>query len=312
VSGARRARGLPWALLLALAAALAIGLFRARLAPRFLALREKSDVYALPSPEQVVVASLGHRSALADLIFAHVLVWHGLHFEEKRRFEFAADYLETVSTLDPTFRETYYFGDTLITMQPVKPRREDYLRARALLEKGLAARPFDTELWLSTGQYIAYVAAPWLDDPKEQADWRLAGARILARACELVGSNENIPYNCIGAAGLLTRAGEREATIQFLERVLAASDDEELRALALSYLQNALGERSRERVQARADRLRRTWKGDLPFVSLTTELVLGPPNDTAACAGLHHDTPGCAATWAAWRNRVNEAEVAAE
>jgi tetratricopeptide (TPR) repeat protein len=312
VKGARRARSLPWALLLALAAALGIGVFRAQLAPRFLALREKSDVYALPSPEQVVVASLGHRSALADLIFAHVLVWHGLHFEAKRRFEFAADYLETVSTLDPTFRETYYFGDTLITMQPVKPRREDYLRARALLEKGLAARPFDTDLWLSTGQYIAYVAAPWLDDPKEQADWRLAGARILARACELVGSNENIPYNCIGAAGLLTRAGEREATIQFLERVLAASDDEELRALALSYLQNALGERSRERVQARADRLRRTWKGDLPFVSLTTELVLGPPNDSAACAGLHHDAPGCAATWAAWRNRVNEAEVAAE
>jgi hypothetical protein len=309
MKGAGPARGLPWALLVALLGAAGIGLLRTELVPRFLGLREKSDVYALPSPEQVVVASLGHRSALADLIFAHVLVWHGLHFEEKRRFEFAADYLDTVSALDPTFRETYYFGDTLITMQPVKPRREDYVRARALLEKGLAARPFDTELWLSTGQYLAYVAAPWLEDPKEQEEWRIAGARILARACELVGSNENIPYNCIGAAGLLTRAGEREATIQFLERVLAASDDEELRGLALSYLQNALGERSRERVQARADRLQRTWKADLPFVSLTTELVLGPPSDPAACAGTHHDDAACAATWATWRTRVSEEEA---
>jgi tetratricopeptide (TPR) repeat protein len=285
-----------------------VGLLRASLVPRFSVLREKSDIYALPSPEQVVVASLGHRSALADLIFAHVLVWHGLHFEQRRRFEAAADYLDTVSTLDPTFRETYYFGDTLIAMQPVKPRREDYYRARKLLEKGLAMRPHDTELWLSTGQYIAYVAAPWLEDPKEQSEWKLAGARILARACELVGSNDNIPFNCIGAAGLFSRAGEREATIQFLERVLAVSDDESLRELAIGYLQAALGERSRERVQARADRLRRVWKSDLPFVSLTTELVLGPPNDPAACAGLEQRGAECAATWAAWRERVSREE----
>jgi tetratricopeptide (TPR) repeat protein len=310
-AGAHR-REVPWALFVALVGVVAIGFFRSTLVPRFSKLREKSDVYALPSPEQVVVASLGYRSALADLIFAHVLVWHGLHFEQKRRFEFAADYLDTVSTLDPTFRETYYFGDTLIAMQPVSPRREDYHRARALLEKGLRMRPHDTELWLSTGQYIAYVAAPWLEDPKEQAEWKLAGARILARACEMVGSNENIPYNCIGAAGILTRAGEREATIQFLERVLAASDDEELRARAIQYLQRALGERSRERLQARADRLRKAWKADLPFVSLTSELILGPPNDPAACAGLAPRGPACAATWAEWRNRVNAEEALEE
>src|SRR5689334_23357584 len=92
---------------------------RAALIARTAKLREKGDVYELPSPDQVVVASLGYRSALADLLFAHVLVWHGIHFSERRRLEFAADYLETVAALDPTFRETYYFGDTLITMQPV-------------------------------------------------------------------------------------------------------------------------------------------------------------------------------------------------
>jgi len=144
-------------------------------------LREKTDSYELPSPEQVVILSLGYRSALADFLFAHVLVWHGIHFQEHRRLEFAAEYLDTVAALDPTFRETYYFGDTLITMQYGRPHREDYVRARQLLEKGLKARPSDTELWLSAGQYIAYVAAPWLEDEKEQAEWRLSGARVLAR-----------------------------------------------------------------------------------------------------------------------------------
>jgi tetratricopeptide (TPR) repeat protein len=293
-----------------LVAVLAFGINELRnvLLARTAKLRDRTDVYGLPSPEQVVVASLGYRSALADFLFAHVLVWHGIHFQEKRRLEFAADYLDTVAALDPSFRETYYFGDTLITMQPVKPRHEDYVRARALLEKGLRARPGDTELWLSAGQFMAYVAAPWLDDPKEQAEWRLAGARVLARACELVGSNENIPYQCITAAGLFSKAGERDAQIQFLERVLAVSDDPELREQALGYLERVLGERSRERLRERTDRLRKAWQADLPFVRLTTELVLGPPVDVAACAGITKPTPACATTWAAWRALETEDE----
>lgn len=291
---------------LVLAAGTLIQICRAELTPRFLALRETSDVYALPAPDQVVVASLGYRAALADWLFAHVLVWHGIHFEEKRRFEFAADYLETVAALDPGFRDTYYYGDTLIAMQPVRPRQEDYRRARRLLESGLKARPYDTELWLSSGQFIAYVAAPWIEDEKEQAEWRLAGARIMAQACELVGSNENIPYNCISAAGILTRAGEREATIQFLERLLAVSDDEEIRQMAFGLLQQARGERSRDELQSREDRLRRAWKADLPFVSLTSELILIPPFAPERCAGLGEAKQQCATSWSAWRERTNE------
>lgn len=277
---------------------------RARLFERFSALRERTDGYALPSPEQVVVMSLGHRSALADLIFAHVLVWHGINFEQQRRLEFAADYLDTVSTLDPTFRDTYYFGDTLIAMQPVPPRREDYVRARRLLERGLAARPGDTELWYNAGQFMAYVAAPWLQDPAEQAEWKLAGARVLARACELVGSNENIPYNCIAAAGLLTRAGHREATIQFLERVLAVSDDEEIRRMVLGLLERAFGDRARDRIKARTNLLRNAWRDDLPFISLTQVLALGPRTTPESCAGLGHETSACATSWREWRERT--------
>jgi tetratricopeptide (TPR) repeat protein len=245
-------------------------------------------------------------------LFAHVLVWHGLHFQEGRVLEFAADYLDTVSALDPAFRDTYYYGDTLIAMRPIPPTREDYWRARKLLEKGLKHRPGDTELWLSAGQFMAYVAAPWIGDEKEQAEWRLAGARVLARACELVGSNQNIPFHCITAATLFTKAGEREATIQFLERVLAVSDDEEIRDMATRYLQVALGEQARERLQVRANRLREAWRRDLPFVNLTQELVLGPPTAADRCAGLGQSGSACATTWLAWRERVEAENPTAE
>src|SRR5688572_8368810 len=149
-----------------------------------------------------MVGSLGYRAAVADALFAHVLVWYGQHLKEKVRFEFVGHYLDIVTTLDPTFREPYYYADALITLQTQAPARRDYETARRLLERGVASRPQDTELWLLAGQYLAYGAPPYLGDPAAAAEWRMAGARMLARACELVGKNENIPYHCITAAGL--------------------------------------------------------------------------------------------------------------
>ncbi len=287
-----------------MAAAAGVGALRAPLVEKFSKVRERSDVYALPKPEQVVVVSLGYRAALADLLFAHVLVWHGLHFSEKRRLEFAAEYLDTIVTLDPTFRDPYYFGDTLIAIQPTKPRREDYVRARRLLERGMDARPFDTELWLSGGQFIAYVAAPWLEDPKEMAEWRLAGARRLAHACEIVDANENIPFHCITAARLFEKAGEHEAMIGFLERFLSVSDDDEVRDLALRTLERVRGERDEQKRAVGADEIRAKWRADLPFVTFTKALVLAPDFDPAFCAGGRQGR-ACSTSWSAWRGRVD-------
>jgi tetratricopeptide (TPR) repeat protein len=308
VSSSKRFKG---PLLSAAIAAIAFGVaYRARTAvlPKFDALKPTSDVYALPQPEQLNVVSLGYRAALADLIFAHVLVWHGLHFQEKRRFEFAAEYLDAVTTLDPQFRDPYYYGDTLIAVQAGKPTREDYIRARRLLERGMRERPDDTELWLSSGQFIAYVAAPWLEDPKERDAWRLEGARRMARACELVGSNENIPYNCISAATVFSRTGERDALIRFLERILSVSDDEAIRDYALAKLRQVMGEQELERFERRASGLREAWRKDLGFVSLTSALVVGPSFEPASCAGDARTKLECATSWYGWRERRKDSD----
>src|SRR5690606_9161983 len=87
-------------MLLALSAA-GIHFTRTALADPFQRLKITSDVYPLPSPEQTVVLSLGYRAALADLLYAHVLVSYGLHFREKLLFESVGDYLDTINELDP-------------------------------------------------------------------------------------------------------------------------------------------------------------------------------------------------------------------
>jgi hypothetical protein len=277
--------------------ALAISALRSPLNERFSRTKVQSDVYALPPPSQVVAMSLGYRSALADLIFAHVLVASGIHIQERRRFEFVGRYIETINELDPKFEAPYRMTDGLLTLQAKAVGPEAYRQARRILERGMREFPFNQALWASAGQFFAYLGPTIFTDPKEQDEWRLVGARTLARACELVGSNENIPHQCVIAAGLLTKSGEEAAARQFLERMLQVNDDPEIRSLVSALLQKAVGAGERDRVQARRQAFLEAWGRDLPFVSRGAMSAIGPSWSSSQCASISAE---CATSWRAW------------
>ena len=275
---------------------------RRPLAEQYQELEVEHDVYGLPSPEQTRLLSLGYSDALADLLYAHVLVSYGIHFQEKRRFEFVGEYLDVINELAPRFRQPYRFADTLLTLQPVAPRAEDYVKARAILERGMEQFPYDAKLWLTGGQFIAYLGPGHLESPEAKAEWRLAGARRLSRACEMVGDDQALPYHCITAAGLLSRSGERAAVIEFLERVLTVTDDDKVRQLALGWLRKHYGEQQGQAAELRSQRLNDLHRQFHPVVSKDQLFVLSPPFEPAGCAGptTGGGRPGCAATWRTW------------
>ncbi|WP_437683725.1 hypothetical protein [Sorangium sp. So ce131] len=307
--GARARDALVTAALTAVAA-VAIGSVRAPAADTEQRVKETSDIYVLPPPDEVVTLSLGYRSALADLLWSHVLVSQGLHTIERRRFENLTLLLDAINALDPTFREPYLFADALITFQANTTPRDEVVKAREIMERGVRSRPLDAELWLVLGQFVAFIApAGYLTDPAEKAQWRLDGARMLQRAAELGGGDASISWQALGGAGILGRAGEREAQIRFLQRTLAVTDDEELQKNLREQLDHLLGDRAAEAYRRRLDGFGEIWRRDLPFVSKTAMLVLGPPRDVAYCAGgAHADEPRCAATWRAWAERMERAE----
>jgi tetratricopeptide (TPR) repeat protein len=269
--------------------------------------KTRRDVYALPSPTQAKAMSLGYRSALAELIFAHVLVDSGLHLQQKRRFDTLNAYLRTVIELDPKYPTPYRLADTLLTFQAGKPLLKNYSDAKEILVRGMRELPFDQELHLTAGQFMAYLAAPRITElagADEAARWRLDGARALARSCELIGRNESIPYHCITAAKLFEGAGEREAVKTFLQKVLAVNDDENVRALALGYLGRALGRAEEEEAKLRFGDLDNLKKSDLPFVSKNRYLLLTPPTDVLSCVGdLSNSRAECATSFADWHAR---------
>ncbi len=279
---------------------MAVAWTRPRVVERFDRVTLGHDSYTLPPPQQAVVASLGYRSAFADLIFARVLVQYGLHFQEKRLFEFVGNYLDTINALDPKFRAPYYLADTLLTLQPKPPPQANFTKARQIIERGMDELPHDSRLWIQGGQFIAYLGPARFQDAETKREWRLAGARRLARACELISDDDIDPHHCITAAGLLSRAGEIEATVRFLERVLVVSDNEEIHELARALLEQHAGERDRTEWESRMDAFQRSWRHDLRFVSKHLLLVLGPPFDPAPCAGALASTRECAPTWRAW------------
>lgn len=282
--------------------ALAVARERAPLAASFGTVKEGSQAFLLPGVEQTYVASLGYRSALADLIYGHVLVSYGLHFQRGRLFEHVGDYLDVINRLDPKFRAPYWFADTLLTLQPKAPPLAFYRKAREIQERGLANFPYDQALWSASGQFLAYLAPTHLTDPVEREEFRQAGARHLMQACNLISSNEAIPYHCVTAARLLDQdGGGRAAVISFLERLQAVSDNPEIQSMAASYLERVAGAEVQAAAAERLARFRVKWKEDLGLSPRVEAAAVGPSFDAAACAGRAGlDEPECVSSWAAW------------
>jgi hypothetical protein len=295
--------------------AAAVALVRGRLFDQHERIRETSDVYPLPPPPEVVVMSLGYRSAFADVLWGHLLVSQGLHLMERRRYDNITLLLDAINELDPTFRDPYRLTDALVTFNSSKTPVEDVRKARAIMERGVKNRPLDAELWLGLGQFTAFVApGSYLTDPAEQEQWRLDGARMLARAAELSGDNASVAWQAIGAARYLGRAGARDAEIRFLEHTMVVTDDEELKANLRARLALLLDKQRDAERAARFTRLERgVWDmrhNDVPFVTRLRYMALGPLRDPAACAGAARAREAaCAPSFREWEERTEAARL---
>jgi hypothetical protein len=185
------------------------------------------------------------------------------------------------------------------------------VKVREILERSVEHLPYDAEMWLALGQFVAYVAPPsYLDDkPEIAAAWRRDGLRYLSRAAELCGSDANICWQALGGASMLARHGEREASIRFLQRTYAVTDDEDLKKEILGRLEKLMVERDLQAYKGRDEAFRSLVEGELPYLTRDEALVLGPPPSPAHCAGPHHpDEPDCAIDWRQWSERYQRAQ----
>jgi tetratricopeptide (TPR) repeat protein len=280
-------------------------------------LKETSEAYLLPPPSQLKAVSLGHRAAMADLLWANVLVTQGLRLGERRRYETIIPYLEAITELDPKWRDPYRMADALVTMQAKAATLDDIRATRKILERGVQERPYDAELWLVLGQFVGFIIPNnYLEPyPEEAAEWRKDGAVYLARAAELATDDSTIAWNSIGSARIFAENGQLDRAIEMYQRVLATTEDPSLREqiepiLADLRSRRKLGEGEATLLQgaARREAFRHIKPTKLPGLRPSTARAMPYPADPAACAGgamsPYSEDAVCSDTWLEWSTRA--------
>lgn len=293
----RRTTRLMSAVLLAglvLVCAAGIGWLQPRLTRSLKGVREIDDVSRVPPPKHIRAMTFGYHAAAADLLWASMIVEHGIRFVEKRPFHGIAQYLDGILALEPDYQLLYQFVDTLLVYKPGEVgTAEDARLARAYLERGTLARPYDPDIWLRYGQFIAFLGPSFLTDEDEIEAWRRDGAFAMARAVEL-GAH---PDRSLAATSLLSKAGEKRAAVAALKRHYALADDPDTRHQILLKLQHLEGSIEIESVVGAVEH---EWRKRAPFLSRSAALLIGPHRDPAACAGHDaHADPRCPADWSA-------------
>ncbi len=254
--------------------------------------KQVDEAVALPPPRQLRTMSLGYRAAAADLLWAKLLVEQGLANEQKRTFSGIRQYIDGIIELEPDHRTLYQFVDTLLVYKPGAVGTEQDARdARAYLERGTKERPYDHEVWLHYGQFVAFLAPTFLTNQAEIEQWRKEGALAIAHAVEL-GANADTNSS---AASILAKAGETKAAIEHLKRRYALTEKQDERDQIILKLKKL--EASVE-VEAVVGAVEGEWRQRYPFLTRGEALLVGPHRDAAACAGPGaYEKPGCAEDW---------------
>ena len=290
-----RGRAAPVAAIVAAIVVSVAGLDRLRetLTGRIRRVAETSDVYPLPPPEYVRVASLGYRDAVASVLWAATLYQYGDHVSHNRRFEYPTQYLDTILELDPAFRPAYTFVSTLTTMQVVAPTREQLDRTEKILEAGSRELPHDAQVWGAYAAFLMFEGAQYLDDG-EKMRWRVKGARAAQRAVELGYFMDSLS---ITGAIFLERAGERDLAIRQLERAYAVAPNDETRDQIAARLRKLQAEEGIARLRSVQKAMLRTWRDQFPWASESMFVLVGIHHDALRCAGLAGLAETCTPGW---------------
>jgi hypothetical protein len=286
--------------LLLVCCVLGVARVQPRLATTLSSIKAREDVYVFPPPAELKVATLGYLAAAADLLWAGVspkgiLVEYGVHWSERRPFPDLNRYLDAILELDPKFKPLYEMVDTMLVYRPIHGSEDDARAARVYLEKGIATFPYDPDIWLHYGQFIAFMGPTFLPTDAEKDRWREEGAYALEHAAEL---GADVDKALVASSMLNRRFGERDAAIRSLRRVYALADDDATRAEISARLEVLQASAEDDRAQGVVQAIDNAWRRDMPFVPRDEYLLLGPLRSPASCAG--HGSEGrrdCATSW---------------
>jgi hypothetical protein len=238
----------------------------------FLATQRYEDVYYLPPPDWLQVFSLGHREALADLIWLRALIYFGDELRHRGEVHNLYNYTDAMLALDPYFKRVYQWVATNALYRTGTISERDARRAIAYLQRGVRLFPDDGDLAWTLGATYLYELPTLL--PMDQRDEaRRKGLEHLQVAARL---GAGPPWLALSTATVLGKLGKREQQIAHLEEVYDQVSDPKVKEqieLRLAQLRSAAFAEALKRTNEELEQARQR---DFPYVDRDLYLLLAP------------------------------------
>lgn len=243
--------------------------------------RRYEDVYYLPSARWLPVLSLGHREALADLLWIRALVYFGDELTNRGAQRHLFEYADAIVELDPRFPAVYRWMGMAAFYGALGTRPEDGWRAIELMERGASLFPGDGDLAWDLGAALAFEMPVVLRDRAEIDRARERAAPHLMAAVRLGSAPE---WAALSNASMLVDLGRTEQAARHLEEMYAAVRDPTVRDEIAARIEELRTRGYADAVVTLAREQEERRRRDFPYVSSEMHLLLGerPPVDISA------------------------------
>lgn len=259
-------------LLLLLVAALASGatLAHSEAQRRRDAFPAENDLAYLPRASLLRTLSLGHPELMADLVFIRTITYFGTQFAAGKNYEWLPRHLDTVVELDPYFLGAYRFAGLALMYNGRAITNREVRESSRFLELGAKRFPSNWELSFMLG--CNYLFELKSDDPAEKERNRHVGGQWIRRAA-IAGGPAWLPGL---AASIMSREGETEAALRYLEEAYLTAADERTRDEVGRLLAARRAESVEHLSQAR-EAFVASWKRHLPYAPADLHVLMGEP-----------------------------------
>lgn len=210
------------------------GVSRAVAAPEHATAEAYEDVYYAPPAAWLPVLSLGHREALADLLWCRALVYQGEEMMHGGGLDHVFDYTEGMLALDPDFRAVYIWISSAGIYSAEGVTESDMDRTLAIVRRGRERFPDDGQLAWVLGATLAFEAPPYTPEGRREAV-RLEGVENLMEAVRLGAAPE---WLVLSNTSILSQLGHADRAIEHLEEMYDRVTDERVRETIAQRIQS--------------------------------------------------------------------------
>jgi len=252
---------------------------RGRAMDQYLGTQSYEDIYYLPPPPWLEVMSLGHRRALADLIWLRALLYFGDEFANRGAVKHVFNYGESMLALDPDFKRVYRWVGMAGVYTPTGSSNEFVERAIDVLRRGSERFPNDGELAWDTGATITYELLPHLpkDDP-DRARLEAEGNDYMMAAARLGGGP---PWLVMTNATSLRKLGQTDRELRHLEEMYAMIRDPKVKAQIEIRLAQLRDETYAEAFRSANEEFERRREEEFPYMPSTLYFFVADPVEPA-------------------------------